>query len=163
MSDPKKSPSAVSSIENPRILRLKDVSIFAAWIGGILLIGGLCWFLSAPLRSRLVMRAVNRVLTRIDDPRRLDAVIPLSELRPDALRIGSWYNMAFSREGSRAVVFTLIAEGCFFPCLAEINQEGRVENIVPLSRHGERAFRGLSPGSIQIYIRRLEGLKGGTP
>jgi hypothetical protein len=73
--------------------------------------------------------------------------------------------MAFSREGSRAVVFTLIAEGCFFPCVAEINPAGRVEEIIPLGREGEKTFRALSPGSVQIYIQRIEGvkIKGGTP
>jgi hypothetical protein len=160
MSDPKNTPS---STENPWIPRLKDGSIFAAWIAGILLIGGLCWLLSMPLRSHLLMKAVNRVLIRIDDSRRLDAVIPLSELKPGALRLGTWYSMAFSGEGNRAVVFTLIAEGYFFPCLAEINQEGRVEDIIPLSRHGEKIFRRLSPGNIQIYIRRIEGIEGGNP
>jgi hypothetical protein len=144
-------------MEKSMIARLKDASIFAGWIGGILLIGGLCWFLSAPLRTRLLMRSVNRVLTLAGDPRRLDAAIPPSELSSGALRTGTWYRMAFSREGSRAVVFTLMAEGRFFPCAAELSPEGRVEEIIPLSREGEKIFKTLSPGSVQIYIRRIEG------
>jgi hypothetical protein len=148
--------------EKSRIPRFKDMSIFIGWIGGLLLIGGLCWFLSMPLRGRLLMRAVNRVLARSEDPRRLDALIPLSELAPEALRIGTWYNMAFSREGNRAVVFTLLTGGWFFPCAAEVNSEGRVEGIIPLSRYGENIFKSLAPGSLQIYIRRIEGIKGGT-
>jgi hypothetical protein len=152
-----------SPAENPWISRLKDISVFAGWIGGLLLIGILCWFLSAPVRSRLLMKAVNRVWVDRGDPRRLDAAIPLSELKPEALRLGTWYNMAYSREGSRAVVFTLAAEGHFFPCAAELNREGKVQEIIPLSRHGERIFRGLSPGSIRIYIRRIEGARGGNP
>jgi hypothetical protein len=151
------------SAEASWIPRLKDASIFMGWIGGLLLIGGLCWFLSTPLRSRLLMKAVNRVLVRTGDSRRLDAPIPLSELGPKALRMGTWYGIAFSREGSRAVVFTFIAEGRFFPCVAEVNREGSVKEIVPLSRHGEAIFKGLSPGSLQIYIRRIEGIRGGTP
>jgi hypothetical protein len=147
------------------IPRLKDLSILAGWIGGLLLIGGLCWFLSAPLRTQRLMKSVNRVFALAGDPRRLDAAIPPSELSSEASRIGTWYNMAFSHAGNRAVVFTLIAEGRFFPCAAEINPEGRVEEIIPLSGEGEGALAVLSPGSIQIYIRRIEGvtIEGGTP
>jgi hypothetical protein len=160
-----------SALENPWMFRFKDLSIFAGWIGGLLLIGGLCWFLSAPVRGQLLMKAVNRVVARDGDPRRLDAPIPLPDLKPEAVRMGTWYTMAFSGEGSRAVVFTLIAEGRFFPCLAELNREGRVEEIIPLSGHGESIFGRLSPGNIQIYIRRIEGsieesiagAEGGTP
>jgi hypothetical protein len=156
------------SAEPPWIPRFKDAAIFAGWIGGILLIGGLCWFLSTPLRARLLMKSVNRVLTLAGDPRRLDAAIPPSELSSDALRIGTWYNMAFSQEGSRAVVFTLIAEGRFFPCAAALNHEGRVAEIIPLSGEGEKIFKTFSPGSVQIYIRRIEGnsttgIEGGSP
>jgi hypothetical protein len=109
------------------------------------------------------MRAVNQVLANGGDSRRLDAVIPPPELTAEALRIGTWYNVAFSGEGSRAVVFTFLAEGRFFPCAAEVNREGRVEEIIPLNREGERILRHLSPGSLQIYIRRIEGIKGGKP
>ncbi|MDR1863196.1 MAG: hypothetical protein LBQ67_04660 [Treponema sp.] len=153
-------PPAKNPAAWPGISRLKDLSIFIGWIGGLLLIGGLCWFLSRPLRSHLLMQAVNKVLIQADDPRRLTAPVPLPELKPGALRIGAWYVMDFSGEGSRAVVFTFIAEGNFFPCLAEINREGMVEKIMPLSRHGESIFRRLSPGSIRIYKRRIEGIEG---
>jgi hypothetical protein len=149
--------------ENPWIPLLRNLSICIGWIGGLLLIGGLCWLLSAPLRSRLLMKSVNRIFIRAGDSRRLDAAVPPSELNPSASRIGFWYGMAFSGEGNRAVVFTMTAEGAFFPCLAEINREGKVEEILPLSGHGERVFQGLSPGSIQIYIRRIEGAGGGAP
>jgi hypothetical protein len=145
------------------IPRLKDLSIFIGWIGGLLLIGGLCWFLSAPLRAGRLLRSVNQVLIRSGDPRRLDEAIAPPELTPEALRIGTWYNMAFSGNGSRAVVFTLAAEGRFFPCMAVLNPEGGVEEIIPLSAGGEKSFGRLSPGSLQIYIRRIEGIKGGTP
>jgi hypothetical protein len=154
------------SAENPWIPRLKDASIFMGWIGGLLLIGGLCWFLSMPLRTLRLMKSVNKVFILAGDLRRLDAAIPPSELTREALRIGTWYNVAFSREGNRAVVFTLVAEGRFFPCLAELNREGRVEEIIPLNKEGEKIFKTLSPASVQIYIRRIEGTKGiegGTP
>jgi hypothetical protein len=163
--EPKHTPLSPGTL---RIPRLRDLAILAGWIGGLLLIGGLCWFLSAPLRTQRLMKSVNQVLALAGDPRRLDAVIPHSELSSEALRIGTWYTMAFSHEGSRAVVFTLIAEGRFFPCAAEINPAGRVEEIIPLSgERGEGKRQALSPGSLQIYIRRIEGIaiegiKGGT-
>jgi hypothetical protein len=108
------------------------------------------------------MRAVNQVFAGNGDPRRLDAAVPLPELTPEALRAGTWYNMAFSREGNRAVVFTFLGEGRFFPCAAEVNQEGKVEEIIPLSGEGKRIFGRLSPGSVQFYITRIEGIKGET-
>jgi hypothetical protein len=169
MKDSKNTPPASETLPaRPGIPRLKDGAICIGWIGGLVLAGGLCWFLSQPLRSNRLMRAVNRVFIQTGDSRRLTEAIPPSELKPEALRMGTWYVMSFSGEGNRAVVFNFIGEGNFFPCVAEINSEGRVEEIIPLSSHGERIFRRLSPGSVQIYKRRIEGKKierkeGGIP
>jgi hypothetical protein len=154
-----KNTSSENPAVRPGIPRLRDGAICIGWIGGLILAGGLCWFLSQPLRSDLLMKAVNRVFIQTGDSRRLTSAIPLEELKPEALRMGTWYAMSFSGEGNRAVVFNFIGEGNFFPCVAEINQEGMVEEIIPLNSHGERIFRRLSPGSVQIYKRRIEGRK----
>jgi hypothetical protein len=151
-----------SFLESPRFPRLKDVSIFLGWICVLILIGGLCWSLSAPLRARLLMKSVNRVLTLSGDPRRLDSPVPLSALKPGSARIGTWYTLSAEEDEGRALIFILIAEGTFFPCAAETDPRGRVVEIIPLSRHGEKMFKRLSPGIIQVYIRRIEGTEGGS-
>jgi hypothetical protein len=50
----------------------------------------------------------------------------------------------------------------FFPCAAEINGGGKVTELIPLSRHGEKMIKRLSPALIQMYIRRIEGHEGGN-
>jgi hypothetical protein len=161
MSSTKKTPF----LDSPWFPRFKDISIFLGWIGGLILIGCLCWFLSAPLRDRLLMKAVNRVLTLAGDPRRLDAPIPFKELEPAGSRLGAWYTLIRDRDGrqdGRALVFTIAAEGTFFPCAAEIDSLGKVAEIIPLSRHGEKMLKRLPPGILQIYIRRIEGSGGNS-
>jgi hypothetical protein len=149
--------------DNPWIPQLKDVSVLIGWIGGLLLIGGLCWFLSGPLRARLLMNSVNRVLALSGDPRRLDRPLPFSELGPGASRMGVWYTVTGaggSGGPGKAFVFTVAAEGAFFPCAAEIDPDGKVKELIPLSRHGEKMIKRLPAGLIRMYIRRIEGAEG---
>jgi hypothetical protein len=63
---------------------------------------------------------------------------------------------SYFSDGSRAVVFSFIGGGFFFPCVVVINPEGTVEEFIPLSSHGERIIRQVPPGILQIYTRRIE-------
>jgi len=133
------------------------------WIGSILVIGGVCWILTQPVRDRYLMRAVNRVLEQYGDSRRLNELSSGS-----ASIIGSWYIMIKGRqqgisgtdnfiEGTKAFVFTFIAEGTFFPCAAIIDPMGQVKEFIPLNIHGKKILDRISPGILKLYIKRIEG------
>jgi hypothetical protein len=160
--------------ENPalRILRriLDSVIVMDAiklfgWIASITIIAGLCWTLTQGVRSRFLMRAVNRVLEQYDDFRR---VYDLTSGSGGASLEGSWYPMIKVRqqgisanenfsEGTKAFVFSFIAEGTFFPCAAIVDPEGKVQEFIPLNSQGKKILARISPGILNLYIRRIEG------
>jgi len=146
------------------VVFMDAVKLFG-WIGSIIIIGGVCWILTQPVRDRYLMRAVNRVLEQYGDSRRLSE---LSSGSGGASMIGSWYIMIKGRqqgisgtdnfvEGTRAFVFTFIAEGTFFPCAAVIDPMGQVKEFIPLNIHGKKILDRISPGILKLYIKRIEG------
>jgi len=148
------------SDKNPLVLNkdtatFRDTLLILAWIASILIIAGICWFTTQPLRNRLMIRAVNRVLVQSGDSRRL--VEPLAPERRGALLTGSWFTMVDETPVSkRVLVFSFIGEGTFFPCAAVMTQDGRVGELIPLNSHGEKVLRQISPGILKIYTRRIE-------
>ena len=135
------------------------------WISSILVIGGVCWILTQPVRDRYLMRAVNRVLEQYGDSRRLSG---LASGSGGSSIIGSWYIMIKGRqqgisgtdnfiEGTKAFIFTFIAEGSFFPCAAVIDPMGQVKEFIPLNIHGKKILDRISPGILKLYIKRIEG------
>jgi hypothetical protein len=137
------------------ILHLKDTLIFAAWISGLLLIGGLSWFLTRPIRTNFLQESINRVLIRIGDYRRVEAPLNPSRRTLGSSPMGQWFRLK-DRKGS-LLFFICIADGTLLPCAAILNGEGKVEEIIPLSSRGERTFSYVSPGIIKLYIKRIEG------
>jgi hypothetical protein len=141
-------------MSNISIPRLKDTAILFGWIAALLLIGCLCWFLTMPLRNDTLRNSVNRVFIQAGDARRLDAPIAPAAIKPSLGRIGTWFTM---RDGYRALVFSLIADGVFLPCAAIVNPQGKLEEIIPLSDGGAKLLARVSPGIIKLYTRRIEG------
>lgn len=146
---------------NPLIPQVKDGAILFGWIASIILVAGLCWFFTQPLRSRLLLNAVNRVLVQSGDSRRLGEPIPQAALAGRS-RMGSWYTLGERRpgnalDGNRALIFTFIGEGTFFPCVAMVLPGGKVEEFIPLGSHGEKMLKRVSPEVLKIYARRIEG------
>jgi len=146
------------------VVVMDAVKLFV-WIGSILIIAGACWILTQPVRDRYLMRAVNRVLEQYGDSRRLSE---LSSGGGGASIVGSWYIMTKGRqqgisgtdnfiEGTKALVFTFIAEGTFFPCAAIIDPMGQVKEFIPLNIHGKKMLDRISPGILKLYIKRIEG------
>jgi len=146
------------------VVFMDTVKLFG-WLGSILLIAGACWILTQPVRDRYLMRAVNRVLEQYGDSRRLSELVSGGG---GSSIIGSWYIMIKGRqqgisgtdnfvEGTRAFVFTFIAEGTFFPCAAIIDPEGKVKEFIPLNIHGKKILDRISPGILKLYIKRIEG------
>ena len=136
----------------------KDAAIFAGWIAGLLLIAGLLWFFTQPVRERFMLNAVNQVLEQSGDTRRLEEALPAGALPAAVSRMGSWYTMTGQPEGTRAFVFMFVAEGTFFPSVAVVAPGGRaVQEFIPLSNHAERMLRRVSPEILRLYSRRITG------
>jgi hypothetical protein len=155
--------SSLSKLLDSVIIR--DAIKLFGWIGSILIAAGVCWMLTQPVRNRYLLRAVNRGLEQYGDSRR---VAELSSGRGGVSLIGSWYTMTKARqqgisgaddfsEGTKAFVFSFIAEGTFFPCVAVIDPEGKVKEFIPLNIHGKKMMDRISPGILKLYIRRIEG------
>ena len=158
---------------------LKDAAIFFGWIAGIILIAGICWAVTQPVRNLFLIRAVNRVLEQSGDSRRLGELSPLG--RSGSL-MGTLHTLtqvrqpdasdnenpaepqvrtegSQSTEGEKVYVFSFIGEGTFFPCAAIITAEKKVVEFIPLSSHGVRIISHISPGILKLYARRIERIK----
>jgi hypothetical protein len=148
------------SDKNPLVLNkdtttFKDTLLILAWIASILIIAGICWYTTQPLRNRLMIRAVNKVLIQSGDSRRL--IEPSSPERRGALLTGSWFTLQDETPvRKRVLVFSFIGEGTFFPCAAVMTQDGKVGELIPLNSHGEKVLKQISPGILKIYTRRIE-------
>jgi len=151
---------------NHSIPQLRDTMILFGWIASILIIAGTCWVLTQPLRDRFLIRAVNRVLEQSGDIRALGELT--SSGASGSFIVGSWYTMVLARqpgragnngflEGTKAFVFSFLGGGSFFPCAAVVSPNGKVEEFIPLSSHGERILKKTSPGILRLYARRIEG------
>ena len=161
MSDKNPSLNAAPKKENHPHIFIKDAAkfrdkiIILAWIVSILLIAGICWFTTQPLRNRNMARAVNRVLIQSGDSRRL--MEPSSGERQGSLLTGYWFTMMDETPvRKRVLVFSFIGEGAFFPCAAVMTQDGRVGELIPLNSHGEKVLRRISPGIMRIYTKHIE-------
>jgi hypothetical protein len=133
---------------------IKDRAVFLGWIGGLIIIGGIIWSLTQPVRTRGLMRSVNRILSLGEDTRQLKA--PFSFPRPTGSTgpLGNWYTLMDS--GDTFFVFTIMRDGILVLCGAQVSAEGKVVDIVPLSDHAKEVFADIPGGIIQTYIRRIE-------
>jgi hypothetical protein len=133
----------------------REWAVFFGWIAGLVLIGGTVWFLTQPVRDRMLMNSVNRILAR-ENGALLSAPLaaPLSSGRADPL--GSWYGL----ENSNDVffVFTLMRDGPLALWGARVSPGGKVEEILPLSGHARQIFADLPRGMLLTYIHRIEAL-----
>jgi hypothetical protein len=132
---------------------LKEPGIFAGWLGGILLLGGILWLSTQGIRLETTARSVNRALQEAGDPRRIGAPSPFRSL-PDQ---GGRYTLL--NQSGRAVVFSVMSGGAAIPFVAMISPEGVVEDLIPLAGNRNRTLERLSPGILQPYIRRIEAME----
>ena len=137
----------------------RDTAILSGWVAGLILIAGLLWFFTQPVRSRVLFQAVNYALEQSGDSRRLQSPLSSADIRLNASRNGFWYTITGGEAERRAFVFAFIAGGTFFPCAALVSPEGKVEEFIPLGSHAERIFARLSPEVFTLYARRVEGLE----
>jgi hypothetical protein len=136
----------------------KDLGIFAGWIGGILLIGGGLWFFTQSVRREMLQEQVNRVLADAGYSQYLEGSLPGTALPTRGIPLGTWYTL--SNSGSRALVFSIMADGVLFPCVAVVSPLGKVDEIIPLNSYSEQTLKQLPQGIIKTYIRRIEAEEG---
>jgi hypothetical protein len=123
------------------------MGILAAWIAGLCLAGGLCWFLSQPLRSGLIIQTVNRTLEQRGESRRLEAAISPWGKNGSAFQMGNWYT--FNEGTGRATVFSIINDGILAPYAVFLSPQGEAGPFIPLSLHAERLLPRLPAGILQ--------------
>jgi hypothetical protein len=130
------------------------MGFLAAWIAGICLVGGLCWFLTQPLRNSLIVRTVNRTLEQHGESRRLEAPISPWGKSGAVFQLGSWYTLT---DGTgRAVVFSIMNDGILAPYASFLSPQGEAGLFIPLSVHAGRLLDRLPVGILQTYARRIE-------
>jgi hypothetical protein len=146
---------------------VKDALIFLGWIAAMLFIAGICWVLTQPVRNRILVKAVNRALEQSGDPQAGSSGphFPAGNVRrltePAGIGSSMFMGQSFAMDSGQsgrasAIVFSFIGEGTFFPCVAVISAYGKVEEFIPLTNHGEKILRRISPGILGIYSRRIE-------
>jgi hypothetical protein len=131
---------------------LKDRAILFGWIGGLLLVGMLLWGLTQPLQTRCLMRAVNKSLEHLKDPRRVSA--PLGRHPVSASPPGVWYSVSDS--DAAMLVFAVMWDGILVPCGARVSGEGKVEELLPLGSHAEQLLKNIPEAALRFYIHRIE-------
>jgi hypothetical protein len=145
--------------EEPVFSGIKGWAVFFGWIGGLILMGGIIWFLTQPLRTQALMRSVNRILSTGEDPRRLEAALSVPRPFGSAAPQGNWYALANSEDAF--FVFPIMRDGLLVLCGAQVSRTGRVVEIIPLSDHAKQVIKNIPNGMIQMYIRRIEALGAG--
>jgi hypothetical protein len=130
--------------------KTKDITLLAAWIALIVLLGGALWFFTQGLRYSRLLRNVNIVLESAGDTRRLERIPPDVSKRNS---LGFWYYEESSQ--NRALVFSVMDNGILQPCLIWVSPEGSVVEVFFLRRDTRDASR-FSQGIINVYKQRVE-------
>ncbi|AEF85613.1 hypothetical protein TREPR_1748 [Treponema primitia ZAS-2] len=139
--------------------KLKEAGIFLGWLAGLFLIGGLTWFLTQPVRTRFVIRNINRSILAAGESRELEGPLAfggkLKRWKAGKLsQIGSWYTLEDGK-GS-AAVFSFMSGGILAPFVVLISPQGELGPPIPLGAHSARLLERLPPGELQTHIRRIE-------
>jgi hypothetical protein len=134
---------------------VRRMGVFAGWIAGLVLAGSLLWGFTQPLRGRMLLASVNRVLALQVMDLRLERPISPWRMPGRASQAGTWYTTSAGSE-VWAVVFPLMIDGIFSPVLGVISAEGTAEALIPLSNHSAVVFERLPRSYLQVYIRRIE-------
>jgi hypothetical protein len=132
---------------------LSETSVFTAWVAALALAGSLLWALTAGARGDITIKTVNRYLDGIGENRRIESALSTWHIPGRVNQLGTWYTMTSSE---RAVIFPLIMEGIFSPCLAIINSDGKLGTLIPLTANGDSILPRLNPGYLQIWADRIE-------
>ena len=131
---------------------LKDKAILSAWIIGLLLLLSMLWFFTQPVQSYYLMRSANNVLNNNNDERRLSQSISFKSEKANLF--GYWYSMFDSTD--IMFIFPVFKDGVLVPLGAIVSEEGKVDEILPLSAHAFYVFDSLPESMLKMYTARIE-------
>lgn len=135
------------------VQNLSETSVFTVWFTALALAGVLLWGLTAGARGGVTIKTVNRYLDGIGERRRIESAVPTWHIPGRVTQLGTWYTMT---SAERAVIFPLVMEGIFSPCLAIINSDGKLGTLIPLTANGDSILPRVNPGYLQIWTDRIE-------
>jgi hypothetical protein len=132
---------------------LSETPVFTVWVAALALAGSLLWGLTVGARGDITIKTVNRYLGSIGENRRIESALSTWRIPGRVTQLGTWYTMT---SAEKAVIFPLIMEGIFSPCLAIINSDGKLGTLIPLTANGDSILPRLNPGYLQIWTDRIE-------
>jgi hypothetical protein len=135
------------------IKSLNENSVFAIWMAVIVLVCALLWGLTAGLRSNITINVVNKILSGEGEERQIEHAISMWHIPGNIAQLGMWFTMT-SHEN--AVIFPFIIDGIFSPCLAIIDNDGKIGKLIPLTVNADRVISRTSPGYLRILVDRIE-------
>ena len=130
----------------------KKIFLCAAWIGSVLLIGGLLWFFTMSYRTRLLAEMVNKTLAASGGGK-LEIQETFAQ-SPASVMGGAWFKV--SNSSDRAFVFTVMRNGISAACVALVNNEGKVKIIFPLSDNALQLTKEMPLPVYRFYADRIE-------
>jgi len=128
----------------------RDALLCLAWIGSIILLGGILWFFTQPYRTRLLTQTVNKTLARYAGRERITE----QPIFPGNPAVGGiWFELTNSN--GRAFVFTMMHNGNSAACVALTDPDGRVKTILPLGSNSEQITEELPQPVFNFYANRI--------
>jgi hypothetical protein len=135
---------------------LQDSLILAGWLAGLFAAACLIWLLTGSFREEILLKRINRLLESEGYSWELLSPLPSRPAAGGMQVLGSWYRISGPDQDASACVFPLFTDGIGVLCLARLNRDARVEELVALTVHGERVFPRIPEAQKDIYIRRIE-------
>jgi hypothetical protein len=135
------------------VKNLNKTSVFAIWMAVITLAGALIWGFTAGLRNNITANMVNKILADLGEKRRIEQAVSTWHIPGNIAQFGTWFTMT---SNENAVIFPFIVEGIFSPCLAIIDNDGKLGKLLPLTVNADRVISRSNPGYLLILTERIE-------
>jgi hypothetical protein len=150
---------------------LDDTGIVIFWVALILLFSFLFWGTTNNARNQQIIKRVNKVLLetvlreKTEDYYYLVEPVKTFGIPGRASSLGKWYivksNMQISTKTSDGemligVIFPLINDGVFLPCLAICNSTGSIRKVVPLGESAAVIVNKIPENYKSIFYTRVE-------
>jgi hypothetical protein len=133
--------------------KFKDTLLCTGWIVGILLFGGLLWYLTQDVRENRMIRMINAVLIDNNDARRVLSALPNNEKSKNH---NNYQRFTFVASSDTAVVMTMYDNTIPSVYAAFVNPDGKIQDILPLDNHSAQAMERIEKTKLDEYKMRLE-------
>ncbi len=136
-----------------KLTKTENAGLVAAWIAALILAGWLLFFFTDTIQNNTLVDSANRVLEQAGDVRRLER----RTLGRNSL--GTWHRVvggarAESGRAGQALIFSIMDNGIFVPCIAFVDVGGEV-NLFPLNSHAREVFPRIPEGVVDVYLKRI--------